>query len=137
MYQSMQKFDLPSHCRHPTIQQPYPTSFDEFWLYHVLQIVNKWNTALIGLMTYFREAVIRTDELLNSLVKAENKIQTCVKTGLKRKMPFRFPPVIFYTPKVCRTVRAFVPCADYVAGTWQSAGMLSTGHVLILRNDLC
>lgn len=41
-----------------------------------LQIVNKWNTALIGLMTYFREAVVNTQELLDLLVKCENKIQT-------------------------------------------------------------
>ena len=39
-------------------------------------IVNKWNTALIGLMTYYREVVIHMNELLNALVKAENKIQT-------------------------------------------------------------
>ncbi|EMD31685.1 hypothetical protein CERSUDRAFT_127249 [Gelatoporia subvermispora B] len=42
------------------------------------KIVNKWNTALIGLMTYCREAVIHTNELLDALVKAENKIQTRV-----------------------------------------------------------
>ena len=65
------------------------------------KIVNKWNTALIGLMTYYREAVIHTNELLDSLVKAENKIQTRVKIGLNSKMPSRFPPVVFYTPKVC------------------------------------
>ena len=59
------------------------------------------NTALIGLMTYYREAVIHTNELLDSLVKAENKIQTRVKIGLNSKMPSRFPPVVFYTPKVC------------------------------------
>jgi pre-mRNA-processing factor 8 len=34
------------------------------------KIINKWNPALIGLMTYYREAV--TNELLNSLVKAKN-----------------------------------------------------------------
>lgn len=66
------------------------------------KIVNKWNTALIGLMTYYREAVIHTNELLDSLVKAENKIQTRVKIGLNSKMPSRFPPVVFYTPKVGR-----------------------------------
>lgn len=65
------------------------------------KIVNKWNTAIIGLMTYYREAVIHTNELLDSLVKAENKIQTRVKIGLNSKMPSRFPPVVFYTPKVC------------------------------------
>jgi U5-snRNA binding site 2 of PrP8 len=29
-------------------------------------IVNKWNTALIGLMTCYREAVIHTNELLEA-----------------------------------------------------------------------
>ena len=42
------------------------------------KIVNKWNTALIGLMTYFREAVVNTQELLDLLVKCENKVGTCV-----------------------------------------------------------
>ena len=40
------------------------------------KISNKWNTTLIGLMTYFREAVVHTEELLDLLVKCENKIQT-------------------------------------------------------------
>jgi pre-mRNA-processing factor 8 len=68
------------------------------------KIVNKWNTALIGLMTYYREAVIHTNELLDALVKAENKIQTRVKIGLNSKMPSRFPPVVFYTPKVWASI---------------------------------
>ena len=38
------------------------------------KIVNKWNTALIGLMTYYREAVVNTQELLDLLVKCENKV---------------------------------------------------------------
>ena len=71
------------------------------------KIVNKWNTALIGLMTYYREAVIHTNELLNSLVKAENKIQTRVKIGLNSKMPSHFPPVVLYTPKVNIFTSAF------------------------------
>jgi len=45
------------------------------------RIANKWNTVLIGLMTYFREAAIHTQELLDLLVKAENKIQTRIKIG--------------------------------------------------------
>ena len=36
--------------------------------------MNKWNTALIGLMTYFRESVVNTRELLDLLVKCENKV---------------------------------------------------------------
>ena len=60
------------------------------------KIVNKWNTALIGLMTYYREAVVHTQELLDLLVKCENKIQTRVKIGLNSKMPSRFPPVVLH-----------------------------------------
>ena len=72
------------------------------------KIVNKWNTAIIGLMTYYREAVVHTNELLDALVKAENKIQTRVKIGLNSKMPSRFPPVVFYTPKAWSTRKT--PC---------------------------
>ena len=43
------------------------------------KIGNKWNTCLIGLMTYYREAVIHTQEILDLLVKGENKIQTRMK----------------------------------------------------------
>ena len=47
-------------------------------------------------------------------VKCENKIQTRIKIGLNSKMPSRFPPVVFYTPKELGGL-----------------GMLSMGHVLI------
>eukprot|EP00339_Tiarina_fusa_P025282 CAMPEP_0117010932 /NCGR_PEP_ID=MMETSP0472-20121206/9512_1 /TAXON_ID=693140 ORGANISM="Tiarina fusus, Strain LIS" /NCGR_SAMPLE_ID=MMETSP0472 /ASSEMBLY_ACC=CAM_ASM_000603 /LENGTH=1604 /DNA_ID=CAMNT_0004713595 /DNA_START=676 /DNA_END=5490 /DNA_ORIENTATION=+ len=83
------------------------------------KIANKWNTALIGLMTYFREATVHTQELLDLLVKCENKIQTRIKIGLNSKMPSRFPPVVFYTPKELGGL-----------------GMLSMGHVLIPQSDL-
>ncbi len=83
------------------------------------KIVNKWNTALIGLMTYFREATVHTQELLDLLVKCENKIQTRIKIGLNSKMPSRFPPCVFYTPKELGGL-----------------GMLSMGHVLIPQSDL-
>jgi pre-mRNA-processing factor 8 len=82
-------------------------------------VVNKWNTALIGLMTYYREAVVHTNELLDSLVKAEAKIQTRVKIGLNSKMPSRFPPAVFYSPKELGGL-----------------GMLSMGFVLIPQSDL-
>ena len=59
------------------------------------KIANKWNTAVIGLMTYYREAVLHTRELLDLLVKSENKIQTRIKIGLNSKMPSRFPPQVF------------------------------------------
>ncbi len=53
------------------------------------------------------------------LVKCENKIQTRIKIGLNSKMPSRFPPVVFYTPKELGGL-----------------GMLSMGHVLIPTSDL-
>lgn len=82
------------------------------------KISNKWNTTLIGIMTYFREFVIKTEELLDLLVKCENKIQTRIKIGLNSKMPSRFPPVVFYTPKELGGL-----------------GMLSMGHILIPASD--
>jgi len=82
------------------------------------KIANKWNLTLIGLVTYFREAVLHTQELLELLVKCENKIQTRIKIGLNSKMPSRFPPVVFYTPKELGGL-----------------GMLSMGHVLIPQAD--
>ncbi|CAF4916753.1 unnamed protein product, partial [Rotaria sp. Silwood2] len=63
------------------------------------KIVNKWNIALIGLMAYLHEAIINIQDLLDLLVKCENKIQTCIKIGLNSKMPSRFPSIVFYTPK--------------------------------------
>jgi pre-mRNA-processing factor 8 len=75
--------------------------------------VNKWNTALIGLMTYFRESVVNTQELLDLLVKCENKIQTRIKIGLNSKMPSRFPPVVFYTPKVRNKRNKVAGCTTY------------------------
>ena len=37
------------------------------------KIANKWNTALIGLMTYFREAVVNTQEMLDLLVRSRRR----------------------------------------------------------------
>ena len=83
------------------------------------KIANKWNTTLIGLVTYYREAIINTEKMLDALVRAENKIQTRIKIGLNTKMPSRFPPVVFYTPKELGGL-----------------GMLSMGHILIPQSDL-
>ncbi|KAJ1982965.1 Pre-mRNA-processing-splicing factor 8 [Dimargaris xerosporica] len=60
------------------------------------KIANKYNTALLSFMVYYREAVVTTREALDLLVKCENKIQTRIKIGLNSKMPSRFPPVVFY-----------------------------------------
>jgi len=83
------------------------------------KVANKWNTALISLVTYFREAIVSTEEMLDMIVKCENKIQTRIKIGLNSKMPSRFPPVVFYCPK-----------------EFGGLGMLSMGHILIPASDL-
>lgn len=79
----------------------------------------KWNTALIALFAYFREAIITTEPLLDVLVKCETKIQNKVKLGLNSKMPSRFPPAVFYTPKELGGL-----------------GMISASHILIPASDL-
>jgi len=79
------------------------------------KIANKWNTALIGLMTYFREATVHTEELLDLLREVRDQDPDgASKIGLNSKMPSRFPPVVFYSPKELGGL-----------------GMLSMGHILI------
>ncbi|KAK7918008.1 hypothetical protein PG985_009882 [Apiospora marii] len=82
------------------------------------KIANKWNTALIALFTYYREAAVSTINLLDTIVKCETKIQTRVKIGLNSKMPSRFPPAVFYTPKELGGL-----------------GMISGSHILIPASD--
>ncbi|KKA30251.1 hypothetical protein TD95_002221 [Thielaviopsis punctulata] len=82
------------------------------------KIANKWNTALIALFTYYREAAVSTIPLLDTIVKCETKIQTRVKIGLNSKMPSRFPPAVFYTPKELGGL-----------------GMISGSHILIPASD--
>ncbi|KPI37562.1 Pre-mRNA-processing-splicing factor 8 [Cyphellophora attinorum] len=82
------------------------------------KIANKWNTTLIALFTYYREAAVSTVSLLDTIVKCETKIQTRVKIGLNSKMPSRFPPAVFYTPKELGGL-----------------GMISGSHILIPTSD--
>ncbi|GMF03331.1 unnamed protein product [Ambrosiozyma monospora] len=83
------------------------------------KIASKWNTALLSMFAYYREATVATESLLDVLVKSETKIQTRVKMGLNSKMPSRFPPAVFYTPKELGGL-----------------GMLSASHILIPASDL-
>ena len=82
------------------------------------KIANKWNTTLIALFTYYREAAVSTVNLLDTIVKCETKIQTRVKIGLNSKMPSRFPPVVFYGVKELGGL-----------------GMISGSHILIPTSD--
>lgn len=83
------------------------------------KVAAKWNTALIALFAYYREAIVATESILDVLVKCETKIQNRVKMGLNSKMPSRFPPAVFYTPKELGGL-----------------GMLSASHILIPAADL-
>ncbi|KAL0204935.1 hypothetical protein P9112_000242 [Eukaryota sp. TZLM1-RC] len=83
------------------------------------KVINKWNTTLLGMVSYFREAIVHSPELLDLIVRCENKIHTRVKVGLNSKMPSRFPPVVFYAPKELGGL-----------------GMLSMGHILIPQQDM-
>ncbi|KAG7817278.1 hypothetical protein KL928_004013 [Ogataea angusta] len=83
------------------------------------KVASKWNTTLLSMFAYFREAVISTEPLLNAIVKNETRIQTRIKLGLNSKMPSRFPPAVFYTPKELGGL-----------------GMLSASHILIPASDL-
>ncbi|CEP62605.1 U4/U6-U5 snRNP complex subunit PRP8 LALA0_S05e09362g [Lachancea lanzarotensis] len=83
------------------------------------KITARWNTALISLFAYYREAIVATESLLDVLVKCETRIQNRVKLGLNSKMPTRFPPAVFYTPKELGGL-----------------GMLSASHILIPASDL-
>jgi len=82
------------------------------------KISNKWNATLIGLITFYREAISSSSNLLEIIVKSENQIHNRVKLGLNTKMPSRFPPVVFYSPKE-------------IGGL----GMVSMSHVLIPLSD--
>lgn len=84
-----------------------------------VKIASRWNTAVLSLFVYYREAIVNTELLLDILVKSETKIQNKIKMGLNSKMPTRFPPVVFYTPKELGGL-----------------GMLSASHILIPASDL-
>src|SRR5208282_3235352 len=83
------------------------------------KIASKYNSTIVATMTYFREAAASTTELLDLFVRCETKIQTRVKIGLNSKMPSRFPPAVFYSPKELGGL-----------------GMLSMGNILIPASDL-
>ena len=110
-------------------------------------------------MTYYREAVIHTNEMLDLLVKSETKIQTRVKIGLNSKVSdisknarrcsfasLSFP--LIRCPRDSHLVSSIVSKAyvDIALLLNESAhigpkelgglGMLSMGHVLIPQSDL-
>mmetsp|Transcript_19339 Transcript_19339/g.27230 ORF Transcript_19339/g.27230 Transcript_19339/m.27230 type:complete len:2264 (-) Transcript_19339:163-6954(-) len=83
------------------------------------KISNKWNTTLIGMVSFFREAIQGSYSLLETIIKCESKIQTRIKMGLNSKMPARFPSVVFYSPK-----------------EMGGLGLISMSHINIPKSDL-
>ena len=73
----------------------------------------------------------RCPTIQQSDTAGENKIQTCVKISLNSKMPSCFPPVVFYTPKVCGMFSLITSCIIIRVQELDDLGMLSMGHVLI------
>jgi len=85
-----------------------------FIFYFLPRLLTNQITELLGIMTYFREAAINTEELLDHLAEFEKKIQTRIYVGLNPKVPSWFPPVVFYAPNELGGLE-----------------MLSMGHVVI------
>ena len=63
------------------------------------KLVNKWNSSILGLITYFREIIKKNKNSFMTLSNSEQKIQTRIKASLNSKMPSRFPLVLFFAPK--------------------------------------
>ena len=83
------------------------------------KIANKWNSSILGILTYFREFSKKNRNCFSILSKSEEKIQNRIKTSFNSKMPSRFPLVLFFAPKELGGL-----------------GMLSISNFLIPDNDL-
>ena len=79
------------------------------WANELLTVTCCVAQALIGLMTYFREATVHTQELLDLLVKCENKIQTVCAHTLA---PLLFLPSLCGGLVACAVLRARVRLAQ-------------------------
>lgn len=83
------------------------------------KITNRWNSVLLGMILFLREGFRKNDNLKNIVLKSEDKIQLRIKIAFNSKMPSRFPPVLFYSPKELGGL-----------------GMLSISGFRISKNDL-
>lgn len=83
------------------------------------KITNKWNSCLLGAISYFRENFLKDSDFQKIVLKGEEKIQTRIKIAFNSKMPSRFPNVLFYSPKELGGL-----------------GMLSSNECKILKNDI-
>jgi pre-mRNA-processing factor 8 len=63
------------------------------------KIINKWNSNIFGTILYFREGCFENFIFRKIELKSEYKLQTRIKISFNTKMPSRFPPVLFYSPK--------------------------------------
>jgi hypothetical protein len=75
--------------------------------------------------------------MLDLLVKCENKIQTRIKIGLNSKMPSRFPPVVFYTPKASQPLHLKSTSHTHKARPHPTPPAHTRGHHLVTWLDVC
>lgn len=59
-----------------------------------LKIVNEWNGLVLDFVGRYREALD-----LDKIRECEMWVQDAIKRGINSRMPVRFPPVIFYSPR--------------------------------------
>lgn len=64
-----------------------------------LKVANRWNTSILGFVAYYRESIADTPGLMSDLRRAEDLMQNVIKKGINSKMPVRFPPAMFYSPR--------------------------------------
>lgn len=83
------------------------------------KIANKWNSSILGIITYFREFIKKNYNFYNIFSSAEEKIHVRIKTSFNSKMPSRFPMVLFFAPKELGGL-----------------GMFSVSNFIIPDNDL-
>ncbi|CAC27035.1 splicing factor Prp8 [Guillardia theta] len=83
------------------------------------KLIKKWNGLLLGYFCFFRKALVSSQNFTTRLKKYEKEIIANIKASLSSKMPSRFPPVLFFSPK-----------------EFGGLGMLSLFNYYIPENDL-
>ncbi|KAL0237114.1 hypothetical protein PCE1_000511 [Barthelona sp. PCE] len=96
-----------------------------------MKIASRWNQTLLGFVSYYREAIPNTVQLIDKLIKCENRVQLIIKKGFNSKMPNRFPPVVFYAPREFGGLGMYsigsvlVPVSDFRFASQTDAGIVA------------
>ena len=93
------------------------------------KIAQKWNSVLLEVVPYYREAILGTEGLQQIFVRGEAKMQRRIMMALNSKMPARFPPVIFHAPTqvgglgMLSIAGALIPASDRSISKQTDAGV--------------